>query len=108
MFKLNEKFQNSSVLCKKGGEKVSQTNSFSYKASKRSTLNPVLEKAYYVLDLLPKTATPLIFLLTDSNLNLSNLGDYNNILMRFNRIDVNIHIIDLHSNNLNYDLYSLG
>ena len=33
--------------------------------------------------------------------------DYNNILMKCNRIDVNIHIIDLHSN-FDFNLYSLG
>ena len=60
-------------------------------------LNTILEYSLYCLDLLPRTATPILFFITDSNLNFSFQGKYNNILMQYGRIDISIQIFDLFS-----------
>ncbi len=62
-------------------------------------LNNILEYTLYYLDLLPRTASPILFLITDSNLCFSYFGKYNNILMQYGRIDISIQIIDLFDTN---------
>ena len=65
-------------------------------------LNKILQHSLFLLDLLPREATPILFILTDSNLNLNNLGKYNNILHQFNRKDIKINIINLYNMNSNF------
>jgi hypothetical protein len=73
-----------------------------------SHMNKMLDQCLYILDLLPKHAIPLLIIFTDSNLCVSKLGKYNNILMQLNRVDINISIIDLYSSNNDVNLFSLG
>ena len=67
-----------------------------------SYLNKILQHSLFLLDLLPREATPILFILTDSNLNLNNIGKYNNILHQFNRKDIKINIINLLNINSNF------
>ena len=71
-------------------------------------LNKMLDQSLYILDLLPKKAVPVLIIFTDSNLYLEKLGNYNNILMQLNRIDVNINIINIYSTNNEVNLFALG
>jgi hypothetical protein len=83
------------------------SNTYSYK-SQIANLNKILDQSLYVSDLLPRTATPILIILTDSNLCFSKLGKYNNILMQLNRVDINISIIDLYSTDGNLNPFSIG
>jgi hypothetical protein len=73
-----------------------------------SHMNKMLDQSLYILDLLPKHAIPLLIVFTDSNLCVSKLGKYNNILMQLNRVDINISIIDIYSSSSEVNLFSLG
>ena len=66
-----------------------------YIKNQSNILNTIFEYSLYCLDLLPRTATPILFFITDSNLNFSSQGKYNNILMQYGRIDISIQIFDL-------------
>lgn len=71
-------------------------------------LNKMLDQSLYILDLLPKKAAPVLIIFTDSNLYIDKLGNYNNILMQLNRIDININIVNIHSALNELNLFSLG
>jgi len=73
-----------------------------------SYLNKMLDQSLYILDLLPRSAAPILIIFSDSNLYISRLGRYNNILMQFNRVDININFIDLFNYSGNMNLYALG
>jgi hypothetical protein len=73
-----------------------------------SHMNKMLDQSLYILDLLPKHAIPLLIMFTDSNLCVSKLGKYNNILMQLNRVDINISIVDIYSTSNDVNLFSLG
>jgi hypothetical protein len=73
-----------------------------------SYLNKMLDQSLYILDLLPRSATPLLIMFTDSNLCLAQMGNYNDILMQYNRIDINVHIIDLYSSNSELNQFYFG
>lgn len=73
-----------------------------------SYLNKMLDQSLYILDLLPRSAAPILIILSDSNLYMSRLGRYNNILMQFNRVDININYIDIFNSTGNMNLFALG
>lgn len=73
-----------------------------------SYLNKMLDQSLYILDLLPRSGAPILIIFTDSNLCIAKIGKYNNILMQYNRVDINIHIVDLYSSNNDLNLFSLG
>ncbi len=73
-----------------------------------SYLNKLLDQSLYILDLLPRSAAPILIIFSDSNLYISRLGRYNNILMQFNRVDININFIDIFNSSGNINLYALG
>ena len=73
-----------------------------------SYLNKMLDQSLYILDLLPRSATPILIIFSDSNLYISRLGRYNNILMQLNRVDINIHFIDIFNSSGNINLFALG
>ncbi len=71
-------------------------------------LNKMLDQSLYILDLLPKKAVPILIIFTDTNLYINKIGNYNNILMQLNRIDININVINIYSANSELNLSSLG
>lgn len=73
-----------------------------------SYLNKMLDQSLFILDLLPRSAAPILIILSDSNLFISRLGKYNNILMQLNRVDININFIDIFNSSGNENLYTLG
>ena len=69
-------------------------------------LQKILENSLFTFNLMSSFGSRIIFLLTDGNFYLENLGKYNNILMQLNRIDISIQIIDLLYRNNCYGLTS--
>ena len=69
-------------------------------------LYKILENCLLTFNLIPSSGNRILFLLTDGNIFLPNLGKYNNILMQFNRADISIQIIDLFYRNNFYGLTS--
>lgn len=69
-------------------------------------LQKILENSLFTFNLMPSTGSRILFLLTDGNFFLPDLGKYNNILMQLNRIDISIEIIDLLYRNNCYGLTS--
>ena len=69
-------------------------------------LQKILENSLFTFNLMSSYGTRILFLLTDGNFYLENLGKYNNILMQLNRIDISIQIIDLLYRNNCYGLTS--
>ena len=64
-------------------------------------LNKILENSLFTFNLMSSSGSRILFLLTDGNFILPSLGKYDNILMKLNRIDISIQIIDLlYRNNL--------
>lgn len=70
-------------------------------------LTKLLEKCIYILDLLPRYASPILILFTDGSFYCSDIGNYNNVLMKFNRIDITIQVILLSKLSAN-NIYSFG
>lgn len=66
-----------------------------------------LQKIIFIMDLLPRRASPIVIYFTDGNISCSNLGKYNNVLMKMNRVDISINIISL-SSLKNNNLLSFG
>ena len=66
----------------------------------------ILENSLFIFNLMSSCGSRILFLLTDGNIYLENLGKYNNILMQLNRIDISIQIIDLLYRNNCYGLTS--
>ena len=58
-------------------------------------LYKILENCLLTFNLMPSSGNRILFLLTDGNIFLPNLGKYNNILMQLNRADISIQIIDM-------------
>ena len=69
-------------------------------------LYKILENCLLTFNLMPSTGNRILFLLTDGNIFLPNLGKYNNILMQLNRADISIQIIDMFYRNNCYGLTS--
>jgi hypothetical protein len=91
-----------------GSNLGSNNNNTGSSKSQISHMNKMLDQCLYILDLLPKHAIPLLIIFTDSNLCVSKLGRYNNILMQLNRVDINISIVDIYSSVNETNLFSLG
>ena len=92
------------ILMKHHGERKAQNNFenqgpilFLYK---------ILENCLLTFNLMPSSGNRILFLLTDGNIFLPNLGKYNNILMQLNRADISIQIIDMFYRNNFYGLTS--
>jgi hypothetical protein len=79
-----------------------------YNRTHSSFINKLLDQSLYILDLLPRSAAPLLIILTDSNLSIAKLGNYNSILMQYNRVDISINIIDIYSTNSEINYFELG
>ena len=58
-------------------------------------LNKILENSLFTFNLMSSSGSRILFLLTDGNFYLPSLGKYNNILMKLNRLDISIQMIDL-------------
>ena len=58
-------------------------------------LYKILENCLLTFNLMQSSGNRILFLLTDGNIFLPNLGKYNNILMQLNRADISIQIIDM-------------
>ena len=69
-------------------------------------LQKILENSLFTFNLMSSFGSRILFLLTDGNFYLENLGKYNNILMQLNRIDISIQIIELLYRNNCYGLTS--
>ena len=69
-------------------------------------LYKILENCLLTFNLMPSFGNRILFFLTDGNIFLPNLGKYNNILMKINRGDISIQIIDLFYRNNCYGLTS--
>ena len=69
-------------------------------------LQKILENSLFTFNLMSSCGSRILFLLTDGNFYLENLGKYNNILMQLNRIDISIQIIELLYRNNCYGLTS--
>ena len=69
-------------------------------------LYKILENCLLTFNLMPSSGNRILFLLTDGNIYLPNLGKYNNILMQLNRADISIQIIDMFYRNNCYGLTS--
>ena len=69
-------------------------------------LYKILENCLLTFNLIPSSGNRILFLLTDGNIFLPNLGKYNNILMQYNRADISIQIIDMFYRNNFYGLTS--
>ena len=69
-------------------------------------LQKILENSLFIFNLMSSFGSRILFLLTDGNFYLENLGKYNNILMQLNRIDISIQIIELLYRNNCYGLTS--
>ena len=69
-------------------------------------LYKILENCLLTFNLMPSSGNRILFLLTDGNIFLPNLGKYNNILMQLNRADISIQIIDMFYRNNCYGLTS--
>ena len=69
-------------------------------------LYKIFENCLLTFNLMPSTGNRILFLLTDGNIFLPNLGKYNNILMQLNRADISIQIIDMFYRNNCYGLTS--
>lgn len=62
-----------------------------------SDILKILHQSLYILDLLPRRASPIILFFSDACLCCSQIGVYNNYLMQLNRVDVTVHNIVLGS-----------
>ena len=69
-------------------------------------LYKILENCLLTFNLIPSSGNRILFLLTDGNIFLPNIGKYNNILMQYNRADISIQIIDMFYRNNFYGLTS--
>jgi len=58
--------------------------------------------------MMPKTASPILIFLSDSNLFISEKGNYNNVLMQYNRVNISLYVIDLYNYSETINLNTLG
>lgn len=87
-------------------EVANLNNMNKYIATQKILFNKMLEEGFYILDLLPLNATPILFLFTDSVLDIPEIGKYNSTLMQLGRIDINLQIVDLSPNFLHTKIVS--